>query len=117
MYSPNSVSLMLPTGPLRSDRRPLACKLPATVSVTVAHFKDQPLPRLTLAVKLGRDHFRARERCRVLLFVECSYFRIMVVSCGTWSADVHGRMLPSRAVSYSVGYSRNGAARPASACR
>jgi hypothetical protein len=30
--------------------------------------------------------------------VGCSCFRILVVSCSAWSADVHGRMPPSRAV-------------------
>jgi hypothetical protein len=30
--------------------------------------------------------------------IECSCFRILAVSCGVWSADVHGRMPQSRAV-------------------
>ncbi len=31
-------------------------------------------------------------------FVGCSCFRILALSCGVWSVDVHGRISPSRAV-------------------
>jgi hypothetical protein len=40
----------------------------------------------------GSDLFRVRERCR------WSCFRILVVICDAWSADVRGRMLASIAV-------------------
>jgi hypothetical protein len=30
--------------------------------------------------------------------VWCSCFRIVLMSCGVWSADVHGRLSPSRVV-------------------